>query len=488
MNRLFTLLLVLFLFSACAYELNPTTGKKEIYKKSWDNELKVASEIRTELNENFTFIQNPKLKKYIQKVANAVVQESSFSKDTVLKSYPNFKLNIEIIDSETVSSFIVPPNNLYLTTGLLIQLNNEAQLANVISLQLAHLEKRPFASRNVAIRSEIPEFIQINQLAETVFGLPEQFNLSSLSKSLPFLYTSFSEDAELEAYKLGSKYASLAAYKSSESVSTIKHLTKFSSPLSLLPNYQHNHSTFDLPVNTETQLALNWQDEEAPEEILNTKEYLSQIHGLTLRQTKDGYKVGKTVYHPKLLYQFNMPDSWNFAAIKNRITLTDENNSGILVIQAVQKSVTFSALVNQWLIKNNLTADFRKSHFINELNRYETYSSLIVNNQNYTLFVGSVEMNSYHILIKTIARSDQFNALKPYFVEPFFSLIAIPDPSITLSKPLTLNIIKTDTSAELKDFYPRDLKNVFSLQEFSFMNQKNSKTMIEQGTFLKSVQ
>jgi len=488
MNRFFHLILVLFLFSSCAYELNPTTGKKEIYKKSWDNELKVASKIETELSENFTFIQNTKLKKYIQKVANAVVQESTFAKDTVLKNYPNFKLNVEIINSETVSSFIVPPNKLYLSTGLLIQLNNEAQLANVIGLQLAHLENRPFASRNASIRSEIPEYIQINQLAETAFGLPEQFSLSSLSKSLPFLFASFSKDAELEAYKWGSQYTSLAAYKASESVVTIKHLTLISSPLSLLPIYQHTHSKFDLPLTTETQLALDWQNEEAPEEIVNAQEYLAQITGLTIRHTKDGYKVGKTVYHPKLLYQFNMPESWNFSAIKNRITLTDDNNSGILIIQAVQKSVTFSAVVNEWLIKNNLTADFRKSHFINELNRYETYSTLTLNNQNYTIFVGSVEMNSYHILIKAIALSDQFNALKPYFVEPFFSLIAIPDPSITLSKPLTLNIIKTDTSAELKDFYPRDLKNVFSLQEFSFMNQKNSKAIIEQGTILKTVQ
>ena len=57
-----------------------------------------------------------------------------------------------------------------------------------------------------------------------------------------------------------------------------------------------------------------------------------------------------------------MPESWNFSTLKNRITLSDTNNEGILVIQAVQKSVTFSAVVNEWLIKNNLI-DIKKSSY-----------------------------------------------------------------------------------------------------------------------------
>ncbi len=82
---------------------------------------------------NGTIIFNDPLTKYVQKVA-----------DVVFKSKPNLQSNIKIfvIKSPVVNAFATNNGMIFITMGLLAQVESEAQLAFILSHEFTHYEKK----------------------------------------------------------------------------------------------------------------------------------------------------------------------------------------------------------------------------------------------------------------------------------------------------------------------------------------------------------
>ena len=78
------------------------------------------------------------MKEYVSGLGNYVVNNSSYIK------YKNvFPYKIEIIqDDSTVNAFCIPGGYIYVYTGLIKFLNNEAALTGVIAHEIAHAENR----------------------------------------------------------------------------------------------------------------------------------------------------------------------------------------------------------------------------------------------------------------------------------------------------------------------------------------------------------
>ena len=99
------------------------------------------SQIRADPKE-YKILNNVKAKMYVQEIVNKILN----SPDVKYKG--TFPYKVEILnDDKTVNAFCTPGGYIYVYTGLIKMLDNEASLAGVLGHEIAHAERRHSTSR-----------------------------------------------------------------------------------------------------------------------------------------------------------------------------------------------------------------------------------------------------------------------------------------------------------------------------------------------------
>ena len=212
--------LVLFIFlTSCATV--PLTGRKQL---SLVNESEVMSLSLSQYDQfiksnkiSSNKIETDRIRRVGGKIAEAV---EKYFKDKGLTSYlDGYKWEFNLIEDKTVNAWCMPGGKVVVYTGILPLMKNDAQLATVMSHEIAHAVARHGGERmseqlvaqgagaalSVAL-SQKPKETQ--QLALAAFGLGTQ-----VGYLLPF-----SRTHEYEADELGLCFMAMAGYDPAQSV------------------------------------------------------------------------------------------------------------------------------------------------------------------------------------------------------------------------------------------------------------------------------
>ncbi|MBI2793580.1 MAG: M48 family metalloprotease [Ignavibacteria bacterium] len=130
-----TRLVMLTLFIACS-SIN-------IFPVSQDQSLgaQFDKEIRADKKE-YRILNNPKARDYVQDIVDRIL------KSPEVKYRSTFPYKVELLDDDkTVNAFATPGGYIYVYTGLIKMLDNEASLAGVLGHEIAHAELRHSTSR-----------------------------------------------------------------------------------------------------------------------------------------------------------------------------------------------------------------------------------------------------------------------------------------------------------------------------------------------------
>ncbi|NEP17271.1 MAG: M48 family metalloprotease [Leptolyngbya sp. SIO4C1] len=116
---------------------NPVTGEKQRISLSPEQEIILGQQGKQEvLAEYGGLYRSPVLQRYVDQVGQAVVEQSIAAQTP----YP-FEFHV-LDDPATVNAFALPGGQIFITTGLLAQLDSEAQLAGVLGHEVAHVVAR----------------------------------------------------------------------------------------------------------------------------------------------------------------------------------------------------------------------------------------------------------------------------------------------------------------------------------------------------------
>ncbi len=133
------------------------------------------------------------IKDYVNGIGKNILQKSNYIK------YENvFPYTFQIVDDTVVNAFCTPGGFIYIYTGLIDFLDNEASLAGVIGHEIAHAEQRHVTQRLTAAYG-------VNIIASLVLGsnpslLGEIF--ANLFVGLGFLANSRSDEEEADDYSI----------------------------------------------------------------------------------------------------------------------------------------------------------------------------------------------------------------------------------------------------------------------------------------------
>jgi predicted Zn-dependent protease len=163
-----------------------------------EREQAMGKQLASEVEAQVTLVSDPAVNDYVNGVVQRLVQNSDAKVPFIVR----------VIDDAEVNAFALPGGFLFIHTGLIQAADNEAELAAVISHEIAHVAARH------ATKSMSRSFLwNIGSIPLVFVGGPAGAAVRQIVRLAgPMSVLSFSRNSEREADVLGLEYAHTAGY------------------------------------------------------------------------------------------------------------------------------------------------------------------------------------------------------------------------------------------------------------------------------------
>jgi beta-barrel assembly-enhancing protease len=167
---------------------------------STDSEIKMGKMYATEIEKSTRFITDPVVTEYVNRIGQNIVKNSDCK----------VPFTIKVIDSDEINAMALPGGFFYVNSGLILNADEEAELAGVMAHETAHVcahhAVREQTRMNYVQLGSIP-LIMMTGYSWTGYGIYE-----AMQFAVPMTFLKFSRDFEAQADFLGIQYMYRAGY------------------------------------------------------------------------------------------------------------------------------------------------------------------------------------------------------------------------------------------------------------------------------------
>ena len=184
---------------------------------SESGEIETGNKLDDEIGNKMGFYTEPKLQAYISEVVRRLVRAGNPR---------SFEYSVKIVDMAEENAFATVGGHVYITRGMLAQLNSETEMAGVLAHEISHISHRHVAKQQTrALGYQILGLGAI-ALGATVGNPDNKLGMApvGVSAALATIMSSYSQAAELEADESGLLMTAQAGYDPRGLVSFLRGL------------------------------------------------------------------------------------------------------------------------------------------------------------------------------------------------------------------------------------------------------------------------
>lgn len=241
---------------------------------------------------------------------------------------PSRRFRVTLLNSPVANAFALPSGSLYVTRGLVALANDSAELAAVLSHEMAHVladhaEARAKAAEKVAL---------VEGVATDVLGPGAESRLALSSSKLTL--AKFSREQEVEADRLGIRISAGAGFDPYAASRLIDRLERYAAFRSALGAKDGANFLASHPAGLERRtLAASVAAQVAPSAASagsDRDRYLGSLDGLVYGDDpSEGFVRGREYLHPRLAIGFRVPDSYRLENGKDAVLAAADRNTAM---------------------------------------------------------------------------------------------------------------------------------------------------------------
>jgi predicted Zn-dependent protease len=165
---------------------------------SIEKEIALGKQMAQEVERQSKIVDDPIIAEYVNRVGQNLVRNSD----------AKVPFTIKVVDSEEVNAFALPGGFFFVNTGILLNADNEAEMAGVMAHEIAHV-----AARHGTRQATRGELMQLATIPAMMMGGWIGYGVWQASGlAIPFTYLAFTRGFEGEADMLGIQYMYHAGY------------------------------------------------------------------------------------------------------------------------------------------------------------------------------------------------------------------------------------------------------------------------------------
>jgi len=213
--RYFPLLLIIcFFVGSCSTtpppspEADPNVAEDE--KRLWQR----AAEEQALLESSGVIYRDQALEEYLHKIANNLQP---------LEVREKFNFRIRLIKDPFLNAFAFPNGVIYLHTGILSRLDNEAQLAALLAHEMTHCTHRHALRAFRGLKNQNSLILSLKQTVARIASTGDLLDLFGTTASMAAI-NGYAQHFETEADMVGLKLMAKAGYEPSEALRLFEHL------------------------------------------------------------------------------------------------------------------------------------------------------------------------------------------------------------------------------------------------------------------------
>jgi len=188
--------LIITFLCGCATIYNPATGKKEIIFIPTSTEQTIGRQTAAQIAKEFKFVKDPIALRRIREIGKKIAAVSD-RKDLQYSFY--------VIDDKNINAFTIPGGYVYVNSGLMDKAT-DSELACVLGHEIGHVAAKHIIKK---MQSQIGYSLLMNIAARSA-------DISDIQTAVSITYDlvskGYSREDELEADRIGVKYAYKAGY------------------------------------------------------------------------------------------------------------------------------------------------------------------------------------------------------------------------------------------------------------------------------------
>jgi len=297
---------------------NPATGQKQLSLVSENQEIAMGLQAAKEVVMTTGAYQDSAWQGYVSQLGKQLAAKSE---------RPQLPWTFTVVDDPGVNAFALPGGYIFVTRGILANMNSEAELAGVMGHEIGHVTARHSASQMTRA-----------QLAQLGLGLGMVLRpgiaqyAGAITQGMQLLFLKYTRDDETQADMLGFRYSVRAGYDPHTMLDLFTMLqgVEAMSGQSRLPAWAVTHP---YPENrlAHVQKMLDSAKVDYGALRRDRPTYQQKLEGMIYGENpRNGYFDGQAFYQPDLRFQVVFPDGWQTNNGFTAVTGLTQEQDGML--------------------------------------------------------------------------------------------------------------------------------------------------------------
>jgi beta-barrel assembly-enhancing protease len=248
---------------------------------SLEKEIALGKQMAQEVERQAKIIDDPVVAEYVNRLGQNLVRNSD----------AKVPFTIKVLETDEVNAFALPGGFFFVNSGLILQADDEAELAGVMAHEIAHV-----AARHGTRQATRGEIAQIGMIAASIivpYGWTGYAAMQGASMAIPLGFLQFSRGMEREADFLGLQYMYKAGYDPTSFIDFFEKIESMEKkkPGTMSKVFSTHPMTEDRIKAAQENIQQNLKVR--PEYVLDTSEYqevkkrLAQLENRRKPETKD---------------------------------------------------------------------------------------------------------------------------------------------------------------------------------------------------------